>query len=766
MSYSTVTYTTSADQAASKEFDITFSSEGGGFLNRGFILAGHIKVSIDDAEEIDFTVDTGVTPPTLTFGAGVTLNENDEVKIWRETPATVDGRLVDFTGGSSLRARDLDRAFTQNLFLVQENLDEIVFQATNPANLPLLTANNIVDLNFNNVNFTNIANIEGYDIGAALLKVDGMEEGATADQSDAEIATAYGNEVAQVSNDEKLAGTETGVRRFSPQDVAEMVTAHEATDAVSSVLGETGAVDFVNLGGLGGTQSGTESMIIYNSGTWYNITLDQLNNFFGGGGGTSDHGSLTGLSDDDHVQYLRVDGARSMTGPINMNSNQIQAAGAIFTNVGLQMTEGTDHGVSNPAGTGLLWVRSDTPSKLMFTDDTGGDYELTNPDAPDVNVVESVLGLTGVVDFTSLAALGAEPAAADQFIVYDADLTTWKTVTKTNLLSGIDSSWITDALETGLALTDGDCLGADAAGDLVRIPAGTSGQVLTSNGNAALATFQDAAGGAVEATQAEVKAASGTLAQYDWVAITGYDGADLTAADADADTPTVPPTGILIDSGVTTSVAGTVVTGGIVKGLNTSGFTAGQTLWLSQTAGDATASRPALDTIWKLGKVLVSHATNGVIHVEIEKVWNRIEVTGESYVQNDANFFGTGTASTVLPCDMTIEEVYCGNSISSASWHFGGVSHTASNHYTLTPRYTPAAGGSGLATAQTALASATSRTDLIGTGLCFEKNALGVDQNLDRNEGDRVFVTGTETGTVSMNAGTVVIWVVGHRRGN
>lgn len=33
----------------------------------------------------------------------------------------------------------------------------------------------------------------------------------------------------------------------------------------------------------------------------------------GGGGGTSDHGSLTGLGDDDHVQYLLLDGVRDAT---------------------------------------------------------------------------------------------------------------------------------------------------------------------------------------------------------------------------------------------------------------------------------------------------------------------------------------------------------------------------------------------------------------------------------------------------------------------
>jgi hypothetical protein len=45
-------------------------------------------------------------------------------------------------------------------------------------------------------------------------------------------------------------------------------------------------------------------------------------------GGTSDHGTLSGLSDDDHTQYVLVDGTRSMTGTLNMGTNNI-------TNVGL-----------------------------------------------------------------------------------------------------------------------------------------------------------------------------------------------------------------------------------------------------------------------------------------------------------------------------------------------------------------------------------------------------------------------------------------------
>jgi hypothetical protein len=61
---------------------------------------------------------------------------------------------------------------------------------------------------------------------AEKTKLSGVESGATADQSNAEIEAAYNTQVAQVSAGEKTAGTETGVRRFSPQDVADMASTH------------------------------------------------------------------------------------------------------------------------------------------------------------------------------------------------------------------------------------------------------------------------------------------------------------------------------------------------------------------------------------------------------------------------------------------------------------------------------------------------------------------------------------------------------------
>lgn len=52
-----------------------------------------------------------------------------------------------------------------------------------------------------------------------------VEDGATADQSDAEIETAYNNQVPAASQAEMEAGTETAIRRVSPSRMAEAIAA-------------------------------------------------------------------------------------------------------------------------------------------------------------------------------------------------------------------------------------------------------------------------------------------------------------------------------------------------------------------------------------------------------------------------------------------------------------------------------------------------------------------------------------------------------------
>jgi hypothetical protein len=61
----------------------------------------------------------------------------------------------------------------------------------------------------------------------------------------------------------------------------------------------------------------TDQQWIYNGTTWVSF------------GSTLDHGSLQGLGDDDHTQYLLVNGTRAMTGSLNMGTNNITNVGTV-----------------------------------------------------------------------------------------------------------------------------------------------------------------------------------------------------------------------------------------------------------------------------------------------------------------------------------------------------------------------------------------------------------------------------------------------------
>lgn len=47
------------------------------------------------------------------------------------------------------------------------------------------------------------------------------------------------------------------------------------------------------------------------------------------GGGVTDHGALTGLADDDHTQYLLVNGTRAMTGDLDMGGQDVSNVGTV-----------------------------------------------------------------------------------------------------------------------------------------------------------------------------------------------------------------------------------------------------------------------------------------------------------------------------------------------------------------------------------------------------------------------------------------------------
>jgi len=67
---------------------------------------------------------------------------------------------------------------------------------------------------------------------------------------------------------------------------------------------------------------------------------------------------------------------------------------------------------------------------------------------------------------------------------------------------------------------------------------------------------------------------------------------------------------------------------GIVDGMDTSAFTAGDNVYLDTTAGALVATRPDEEFVYRIGQVIYSHASDGILRVNIERVWGRYWIYG------------------------------------------------------------------------------------------------------------------------------------------
>lgn len=157
-------------------------------------------------------------------------------------------------------------------------------------------------------------------------KLDGIEASATADQSDSEIETAYNNQVAQVSSGEKTAGTATGIRRFSPKDIADMAGDHgggggapEGTAVLST--GELGGSKFLREDGDG-------------TCSWQSI----------GGGG--DMLSANNLSDVDNATTSRANLGVEIGVDVQAFSSVLDATTASFTTADETKLDGVETGAT------------------------------------------------------------------------------------------------------------------------------------------------------------------------------------------------------------------------------------------------------------------------------------------------------------------------------------------------------------------------------------------------------------------------------------
>jgi len=107
------------------------------------------------------------------------------------------------------------------------------------------------------------------------------------------------------------------------------------------------------------------------------------------------------------------------------------------------------------------------------------------------------------------------------------------------------------------------------------------------------------------------------LAMGDVVYVSGVSGNEPVVSKADADDASKMPAFGLAEADASLNAAVNVVTFGTLYDLDTSAFSAGDTVYVSTTAGGLTATKPAGEAslIQNIGKVIRSHASAGSIKV-------------------------------------------------------------------------------------------------------------------------------------------------------
>ena len=214
-----------------------------------YLKASDIKVRIDGTLQTYVASSPGsgqytVSGTTVTLGATAPSGTGN-VHIYRETD--VDTAAAVFVAGSSIRAADLNAIHDMARFGLSEARSttiesDIKDGAVTSAKIKDGTIVNAdvnasaaidgtkISPNFGSQNIVTSGTVDGRDVSADGTKLDGIETGATADQTAAEIRTLVGNatdsNVYTDAEKTKLSGIETGAT--ADQTNAEIKTAYEA----------------------------------------------------------------------------------------------------------------------------------------------------------------------------------------------------------------------------------------------------------------------------------------------------------------------------------------------------------------------------------------------------------------------------------------------------------------------------------------------------------------------------------------------------------
>ena len=191
----------------------------------------------------------------------------------------------------------------------------------------------------------------------------------------------------------------------------------------------------------------------------------------------------------------------------------------------------------------------------------------------------------------------------------------------------------------------GDILSASANDTPVILPVGTDGQIVIAN--SAETSGLQWVDNYAEKVYLTVKNQTGsTIAKGKAVYIDGVSGTVPTVvlADATTDATSAYTLGLTANE-ITDGATGYVITQGILKNISTTGLTAGGPVWLSETAGEVTATRPTQPAHGVLiGYAVRIHASNGEIYIFTQNGYELGEL-------HDVLFAGTPANGDVLTYD-------------------------------------------------------------------------------------------------------------------
>lgn len=364
-------------------------------------------------------------------------------------------------------------------------------------------------------------------------------------------------------------------------------------------------------------------------------------------GGGTDHGALTGLADDDHTQYLLVDGTRAMSSDLNLDSNTITN----IENVNLNIT-------SPPANSeGRIYYDSTDHVLAVFTDEAEvthflgqeGLIRVYNTTGVTIAAGAAVyINGTEVVENRPTIALGRSDAVTTSEIIgltdHAIENNTFGYVMAWGVIQNEDTSALTagDAVFLDESIAGAFRLGVPPEGNF-DILLGYINRIHATLGSIVLSIHPDLSlpsGDALELVLEARKGSAGTLTAGTVVYISGYNvGQDVVEVEAADNTSssTMPAIGILRDT-ITNSTNGFAVISGRLINQDTSADSPGDDLFVG-TSGGFTSTRPIGATlVQNIGEVLRSHASLGVIEVFGPDQVNDLPNLAENMIwQGDSN---------------------------------------------------------------------------------------------------------------------------------